>query len=283
MDKKLKLLVVASIIFVTVCTFLVLSTIPLEKYNIESTQTTVLQGTSIKLYDPVVPVDVVKVFNKYTYTHIEYNGSMAKYTMVRYCFDEERGVVNDTISFNVSKSSWTLYYSAFTDNNSSEYVVLLNIIDGKILGVDLYMNNVLQEYVERNLSNDAVEVLKEPFALHEYKDIIYFLALMNADGFLVSSNNYTKIYLRDLTERYDGNLLEGFKVYVEFPCVEDNMTGWNKHQHDKWASIYGSYPVNITFNMVKLPGTDYWIITYMYVELENGIIHEYFLENIELV
>ncbi len=275
---KLKLMVVVSTIFVIVCTFFVLSTIPWEKYNIRPPQTVVPQGVEIKLYDPVVPADVVRVFNEYTYLHVEYNGSVTKYTLIKYSVGDSPS--NNTVNFNVSISNWSLHYSIFTVNTTSQYVVSMNKGTGELTSIKHYINDIAQEN-NNNISEDLTGIINRPFVLHEYKDIIYFLSLMSVDDILVSMNNYTRIYSENITVSFNGDNLKGFMVYVSFPYREDNSTVWEEHQYAKWSSIYGSCPVNITFSILRLPNTNRWIITYMYVELENGIIHEYFLENLK--
>ncbi len=277
-EVKLKLMVAVSTIFVIVCTFFVLSTIPWEKYEIKPSQTTVPHGIEIKLYNPIVPVDVVRVFNEYTYLHVEYNGSTTKYTLIKYSVDNSSS--GNMVNFNVSVSNWSLHYSIFTVNITNLYVVSMNKGTGELTSIKHYINNIIQEN-SCSINNDLTIAMNEPFVLHEYKDIVYFLSLMSVDGILVSTNNYTRIYSENISMSFGGSELKGFTVYVSFPYRKENNTLWEEHQYTKWTSIYGSYPVNITFSILELPNNNQWIITYMYVELENGIIHEYFLKNIE--
>ena len=280
-NNKLKILVITSTVFVIVCTTLVLSTIPLERYQIRSTQT-VPRGTSIKLYEPILPVDIVNVFTKYTYIHVEYNDNTTKHTRIKYCIDQNKSN-NSFISYSVSISKWVQYDDSPSTNNSTSYSVVVEASTGNIVSIAIYVSNE-HPITDTSILNRRMQaILYEPFREHGLRDTIYFLDLISADGFLVSSSNYTTIYSENITEHFDGESVSGFKVYIYFP-EPAGITGSEeyRHQHDKWTSIYGSHPTSIELNIVRLPNTSKWIITYMHVELENGVIHDYFLKDVEL-
>ncbi len=281
-NNKLKLLVIVSITFVIVCTVLVLSSIPLEKYNVKPTQT-VLHGTSIRLYKPVLPIDIVRVFAKYTYIHIEYNDGTAKHTRIEYCIDKDKSN-SSFISYNISISRWTQYDNSFSANNSITYNVLLEVDTSSIVSIVTYINDKQYRASTDTLGKYVQTILYEPFREHGLRDTVYFLDLISVDDLLISFNNYTMIYSENTAEILDGKSVEGFKVYIYFPGHPEVMsTEEYRHQHDKWTSIYGSHPISIKLNIVRLPNTSEWIITYMHVELENGVVHDYFLKDIELL
>ncbi len=281
-NNKLKLLVIASTVFVIVCTTLVLSTVPLEKYQVKPTQT-VPRGTSVKLYEPILPVDVVRVFARYTYIHVEYNGSTTKHIHIKYCIDRDKSN-SSFISYNVSISKWIQYDGLLGVNNSTTYSVVVEVNTSDIVNITAYIDDEQPVASEDFSSRRMQAVLYEPFREHGLRDTLYFLDLISVDGFLVSSNNYTTIYSENIVEHFDGKRVDGFKVYIYFPeHTGITVSEEYRHQHDKWTSIYGSHPTSIELNIVNLPNTSKWIITYMHVELENGVIHEYFLKDVELV
>ncbi len=280
LNNRLKLLVIASIAFVIICTILVLSTVPLEKYHVRPTKT-ILHGTSLKLYEPISPVDIVRVFAKYTYIHIERNSTVYKYTYIKYCVNKDKSKSNHIV-YDVSISKWTQYDSFMNSTSNSTYSVVLRNDTGNIVNIT-YADDELSITDKDNLSKSMQKFLNEPFREHELRDIVGFLDLVSIDSFLVSSNNYTRIYSESIVERLDGETVTGFKVYVYFPGHVKVESGRGyEHQYDKWAGIYGSHPIGIEFDIVKLPNTNEWIIIYMHVELENGVVHDYFLKDIEL-
>ncbi len=281
-NNKLKLLVIASTVFVIVCTTLVLSTVPLEKYQVKPTQT-VPRGTSVKLYEPILPVDVVRVFARYTYIHVEYNGSTTKHTYIKYCIDRDKSN-SSFISYNVSINKWIQYDDSLGATNNTTYSVIVEIDTSDIVNITAYIDNE-QLVASKDVSSRRMQaVLYEPFREHGLRDTMYFLDLISVDGFLVSSSNYTTIYSENIVEHFDGKRVDGFKVHIYFPeHTGITVSEEYRHQHDKWTSIYGSHPISIELDIVKLPNTSKWIIIYMHVELENGVIHEYFLKDVELV
>ncbi len=280
---KLKILVISSIVFVAICSFLVYSSIPWKEYETATKPTSVLRGSSIRLYSPLNSMELVESFNDYVFTHVERNNMSVNYISIEFhvlshSSSGDLVVFNITVSevsseFGGSSRNRTVIYRVLVDTRSNNTVIVEKYIDG-IGGHDTVSVIVDREVVDR--------LVKKPFTVYEYERILGYLEIIVVDNFLATVNNYTETRSKTIMYTRFGEESRGFRVYTSFPYIDNKSTSWQLSQHYKWESIYGSHPVNITFDIVEMPGTGKWLITYMHVELENGVIHDYFLENITL-
>ena len=276
---RLKVLVVSSIVFVVVCSFLVYSSIPWEEYETATRPTNIPRGNSVELYSPLNSVDLAGSLDYYVFTHVVRDNVSVNYTSIEFhvysCSSN-----GDLVSFNVTVRNWSSGPGVLRTNHTLVYRVLVDTRLDNVIMVEKYVDGT-SNYHTSNVVEEVNHLVREPFTVSEYEKILGYLGIIVVDGSLVTMSNYTGTGLKPITDTVFGKGSRGFRIYVGFPYMDDESP-WALSQHYKWESIYGSHPVNITFDIVEMPGTGKWLVTYMHVELENGVIHDYFLGNITL-